>query len=318
MQDETGQSNCQILYNNYQNTTKNKVKAKILDFSYRKKLDFYNPSKIYELDGKKIIAVRAESRGTDTDSRIKFFSFRRGAWRLVKGAPILYNQQDPFYAGEIQGWKVLGTVAIDVSDGEVSALRTVFYKFKNEISELEKFAIGPNDMKDIRLIDLKNGQIGVFTRPRGGVFGKGRIGFMRINSLDELQESLKRPDNAQIIDGVLHGNEWGGVNDLHLLSDSKIGVIGHVAFNLKTDSEDKNYYATSWVYDFNKNKVSNLKVIASADILDHERKWPKLQSVVFPGGSVRRDDGMMDLYAGLGDTCSVHFELPDPFEEALN
>jgi hypothetical protein len=49
------------------------------------------------------------------------------------------------------------------------------------------FAVGPQWMKDIRLVELADRRIGVFTRPKGEYFGgQAEIGFTIIDNLDDL------------------------------------------------------------------------------------------------------------------------------------
>ena len=47
------------------------------------------------------------------------------------------------------------------------AWRTRFYHGSGG-EDLQPFAVGPDGMKDIRLVELADGRIGVFTRPQGG------------------------------------------------------------------------------------------------------------------------------------------------------
>ena len=93
--------------------------------------------------------------------------------------------QDPFvcFIGKLL---VFGGVEVkEEKDGKLS-YKTVFYKGK-DIFSLERFTEGPKYMKDIRLVDLKE-KIGVFTRPVGKEFLRGKIGFTIINNLSELTE----------------------------------------------------------------------------------------------------------------------------------
>lgn len=61
---------------------------------------------------------------------------------------------------------------------------TQFYR-GYRIDSMHHFSSGPAMMKDIRLIELLDGRIGVLTRPQGEVGGRGQIGFTIIDSLEE-------------------------------------------------------------------------------------------------------------------------------------
>ena len=74
-------------------------------------------------------------------------------------------------------------------------------------------------MKDIRLIAMENGKIGVFTRPQGE--GPGTIGFTTVNSLEQL--SIAVINDAPL--GSFMPEEWGGANEIHLLEDGLLGVL---------------------------------------------------------------------------------------------
>ena len=58
-------------------------------------------------------------------------------------------------------------------------------------------------MKDIRLILLSDNRIGVFTRPQGKIGGRGRIGFMIVNSLKELGLDISENKIEQITEEVV-------------------------------------------------------------------------------------------------------------------
>jgi len=95
-------------------------------------------------------------------------------------------------------------------------------------------------MKDIRLVELKNGKIGVFTRPQGRRGRRGKIGFTTISSLENL--TPRTLTKAQIIKGQFAKGEWGGVNQALILKNGKIGALGHIARYSK-DKQNRFYYA---------------------------------------------------------------------------
>ena len=95
------------------------------------------------------------------------------------------------------------------------------------------FFQGPDHMKDLRLVQLKDGSIGVFTRPQGEKGGRGKIGFVRIGTLDDLSLDVIR--QAPLLEGQFLDEEWGGCNEIHVLSNGLLGVLGHIA---RFDEED--------------------------------------------------------------------------------
>lgn len=103
---------------------------------------------------------------------------------------------------------------------------TQFYR-GYRIDSMRHFSSGPAMMKDIRLIELQDGRIGVFTRPQGEKGGRGMIGFTIIDSLEELNEQTFL--EAEIFQDQFVPEEWGGANEAQLLKNGHIGVLGHIA-----------------------------------------------------------------------------------------
>lgn len=103
---------------------------------------------------------------------------------------------------------------------------TQFYR-GYRIDSMRHFSSGPAMMKDIRLIELQDGRIGVFTRPQGEKGGRGMIGFTIIDSLEELNEQTFL--EAEIFQDQFVREEWGGANEAHLLKNGHVGVLGHMA-----------------------------------------------------------------------------------------
>lgn len=187
--------------------------------------------------------------------------------------------------------------------------RTVFYKGKS-IQELAPFFVGPDAMKDLRLVELPNGEIGVFTRPQGEKGGRGKIGFTTAKSLQEL--SIELVNEAPLLQGQFVDEEWGGGNELHILSNGLIGVLGHIAsFD---DEGNRHYYPMVFALDPATGKHSDMALIAIRDkFLPGATKRPDLVDVVFSGGLVRKADGTADLYAGISDAEAHRLTIQDPF-----
>jgi hypothetical protein len=270
--------------------------------------DVYNISAPFEDEGEFVIAGRVEPRDSE-HSEVRFFVNRGKVWVPKEGAPV-FSLQDPFVS-RIRGELVFGGVQTFQNPSVEGALgwRTVFYRGKN-IASLEEFAKGPDGMKDIRLIELKDGSIGVFTRPQGEKGGRGKIGFTRIPSLDEL--NVKTIEEAPLLDNQFVDGEWGGVNELHLLSNGLIGVLGHIAC---FDQDGKrHYYPMVFVLDPDTMEISNIELIATrSHFLKGPAKRPDLADVVFSGGLIRKEDGTADLYAGISDAEAQKITIVDPF-----
>ncbi len=274
-------------------------------------ITFYNPSKLIEQDGKKRLAIRVEPKSREDNSHVLFFEEKNGIWLAVGESPHLHLQ-DPFYVDNIHGWQILGGVEVKSSRKEKHlSYRTVFYRYKNNINEIaEPFAIGPQNMKDIRLIELENGRIGVFTRPQGGIYGHGKIAYLEISDLAEL--TSKKFLEAKMIEDQFSDGEWGGVNDLYLLKDGRIGILGHIAHF--ENNYRKNYYSMSFIFDPKTLKATPIKIIANAADVGFTigRKKEILGDVIFSGG-LKIEGRRAKLYAGINDIGAACFDIANPF-----
>lgn len=332
------------------------IAAEVSDFT------LYNISKRLEIEGESYIIVRGESLKREDQSAILFFKIKEdGVCELDESAPITPGQ-DPFYCGKFGTRHIFGEVAVykeaakpsERQDDQLS-YRTVFYDFEKSVNELNNpesnkpFAIGPEKMKDIRLISLDNDRIGVFLRPQGLVGGRGKIGYFEIHDISELQGLFDQIDVAShsqdmgeknnsteflkstLIEGLCLDEEWVGANDLYLLKDQsgkmKIGVLGHIA-NMVPDSEGrpdpsdpnkvlgiKNYYAMAFVFDPETKEKSEMKIIATAENFEEVKsKKEDLGSITFSGGLDFNEDNSAWLYVGIGDTEAGRVLVKNPFE----
>lgn len=279
-------------------------------------ITIYNITKPIQRDGKRYLLGRVESLES-TDSTIMFFEQVDNVWRLVDEAPVL-GLEDPFYIEDVQGWHIVGGVhAYSCSyDQKQICYDTHFYRYHKTRLELfdkngnviEPFAKGPEGMKDIRLIDLQNGRIGVFTRPQGNHAGLGKIGYIEIDDLDQLEEAIPK---ARIIEDQFHQDEWGGVNELHLLKNGKIGVLGHIAH---FDGDVRHYYAMAFIYNPKDHSHGHIEILTTSDDFPPvEPKTEELGKVVFSGGLQRCGDGTAYLYVGIGDRKAGRIKIKDPF-----
>ncbi|MEQ7051507.1 DUF1861 family protein [Paenibacillaceae sp. P-4] len=301
---------CEILLQEYMAHKPLAQNAEKLSFTGVGDKDVYNITAPFEDAGELVIAGRVESRDSEF-SEVRFFVERNGEWAPREGAPT-FELQDPFqtrFGGEL----VLGGVQIYPHPTQENALmwRTVFYKGKS-IAELKPFFKGPDGMKDLRLVELQDGSVGVFTRPQGEKGGRGKIGFARVNRLEDL--SIELVNNTPLLDGQFIDEEWGGANEAHLLSNDRIGVLGHIA-NFDAQG-DRHYYPMVFVLDPATGKYSDIKLIAVRDkFLPGAAKRTDLVDVVFSGGLVRNGDGTAVLYAGISDAEAHRLTIDDPFQE---
>jgi len=272
--------------------------------------DVYNITAPFEIDGTFYIAGRVEPRSTNLDAQVAFFTEKDGVWRRDENTPI-FKLEDPFVT-KIGREIIFGGVQTYPSTDpaiyiEGLGYRTIFYRGDN-LQNLKRFVIGPEIMKDIRLVDLSDKTIGVFTRPQGKIGNKGKIGFIRINSIDQLNaENILR---AKLIQNQFSEDEWGSVNEAHQLESGLIDALGHIAY--QDIDKTKHYFAMKFKFNPETSEVSPLEIIAKrSDFPEGEAKRPDLKDVVFPGGIVKNKDQSYTLYAGLSDAETGRINIPN-------
>jgi len=274
--------------------------------------DVYNIAAPVVLGGQQVIAGRVESRDVE-HSEIVFFAANNGTWQPIRSAATFPGLQDPCIAF-IRGEVVLGGVRFPVTmaDGSVG-WRMEFYR-GNSVDNLKLFLEGPEKMKDIRLVELADGQIGVLTRPQGVKGGRGKIGFLAVPSLTAITAGAIQ--EAPLFEGQCREEEWVGANEAHRLQNGMIGVLGHIAyFDAK---EHRHYYAMVFCIDPRTGRATPPEIIASrSDFPDGPAKRPDLVDVMFSGGLVRHGNGTATLYAGLSDAEAGRVLLPDPFSKYM-
>ncbi|WP_448664759.1 DUF1861 family protein [Sphingomonas sp. CJ20] len=270
--------------------------------------DVYNITAPFRSAGRTVIAGRVERRDSE-DSFAIFFEERDGAWHPIEGAPHL-RLQDPFVT-HVAGELVFGGVAISHA---LSGLtwRTTFYRGP-DIFNLREFFSGPLGMKDIRLRELADGRVGIFTRPRGLVGERGMIGYTEVDTLDAI--TLDAIEYAPLLEDMFHPQDWGGVNEAHLLPNGEIGVIGHAAYFENDDHyAERRYYAIAFVFDPVTRRWRDYRVIAARNqFAPGPAKRPDLVDVVFSSGIVR-EGPVTRFYAGVSDAEAQWLEIPDPFD----
>lgn len=277
--------------------------------------DAYNSTPAFNYNGKQVLAARVEPIHNEHDSRVMFFyKTRKQTWKIHRNLPN-FQLQDPFIT-KIGGEYVLGGVEIiSVSPAkDWSEYRTVLYKGK-ELESLNSFYQGPILMKGLRLVELKNGKIALFTRPQvpsqKDMHGRGRIAFSLIKSLDEISAGI---ENAQIIDGLFSDLEWGGANDVYELEDGNIGVLGHKAFF--DENNNRHYYTIAFEINPDTSKLVGYKTVVKRESFPESVKTKRhdLFNVLYTGGISRMvRENYYELFVGISDSAVGSIEIESPF-----
>lgn len=282
-------------------------KPKKVIFSEIEGKDVYNPTAPFMDNGQLVIAGRVESRDSE-HSEVIFFIEKDGEWVPRKNTPT-FVLQDPYFSF-IKGELIVGGTEVFPHPENPDALWWHARFLKGvDINSLETFIYGPNGMKDIRLVELKDGRVGVFSRPQGKKGGRGKIGFTIVNSLDDLTPEVIA--NAPLLT-QFSDEEWGGVNAAYLLANGKVGVLGHIA--KFTEGDVRHYYPMAFCIDVNTGEYSSMEILAErANLLEGPAKREDLIDVLFSAGLVRHKNGTATLYTGVSDVEVQTVEIMDPF-----
>lgn len=282
--------------------------------------DVYNPSIPFTWEGKEYIAGRVEKRDSE-HSEVRFFERAEGGWKPAEGTERL-ALQDPFVTF-VDGKLVLGGVRVTFPEkqGGPTLWCTDFYI--GSPFRLERFATGPAQMKDVRLVQLKSGKIAFASRPQGASMEKygciSKVGFAVVNSLDEF--TAEAIENAPYLEKLFCDDEWGGCNQLIELKNGKVGVIGHKSYRTYAEdgSQRLHYYGIAFAIDPETREITQNKIIISSDCFPSaESKRPDLVDVTFTSGIVRREDGTAQIFTGLKDANVASAIIPDPLKEYEN
>lgn len=282
--------------------------AKRIVFNEMDNYDVYNPTAPFSYEGKTLMIARVEKRDSEHSEAVFFVKQEDGSYIESTELP-RYKLQDP-YISLIGDTYVFGGTEIFPHPENKNNLwwRAKFY-YGKDLKNMKELTYGPNGMKDIRLIELKDGKIGVFTRPQGEKGGRGKIGFTIINNLLELDARIV--EEAPLLE-QFDDLEWGGVNEATLLSNGKIGVLGHIAKYSK--GTVRHYYPMVFCIDPETLEYSSIKIIAErANLLDGPAKRNDLIDVLFSAGLVRHNNGKATLYTGVSDVEVQSIEIDDPF-----
>jgi Protein of unknown function (DUF1861). len=276
-----------------------------IHFSGTGKHDVYNITAPFHDGSKLYIAGRVETRKSE-DSIVAFFREDEHVWRLDEKLPVL-PLQDPFVT-RINRRIVVGGVSVYKTGSMTRTWRMAFYSGET-LRSLRQFFQGPKGMKDVRMMQLPDRRILLLTRPQLGHAGRGKIGYCVIDRLDKLSD--RKLIDAPLFQGQFATHEWGGANELHLLRNGRIGVLGHVA---EFDGRGfRHYYAMLFTFDVATGAQTPIEIIATRkDFLPGPAKRLDLKDVVFGGGSVRTG-GNLILYAGTSDVEAQKLVMDDPF-----
>jgi Protein of unknown function (DUF1861) len=279
--------------------------------------DVYNTSIPFLWRGGRYIFGRVERRNEWARSWVRLFE-RTGPdeWTLVPHS-MIFQLEDPFIC-TIGTTLVLGGTHVRYTGGAIDTYYGYFYR-GSDLHDLTYFTTGPEHMKDIRLVQLRDGRIGVFSRPRSPeikqLFGsESQIGFAIIDRLDDLNANLVQ--SARYIPGLFEAGEWGGCNQAYLLESGMIGVVGHKSYHdLAPDGSSSLVYVNiSFVFDPVAHEAFDLKIIGTRSCFpDGPAKRPDLTDCAFASGIEMRPDGRADLYSGIGDTGEGRTVIEYPF-----
>ncbi|REE69558.1 uncharacterized protein DUF1861 [Paenibacillus taihuensis] len=280
--------------------------------------DVYNPSIPFEWQGKRYIFGRVERRSEWARSWVRLFE-QTGTdeWTLVPDS-MIYQLEDP-YVSKIAGQLVLGGTHVRYRQGKIDTFYGYFYK-GTDIHDMYYYTTGPDYMKDIRLVELADGRIGVFSRPRNEEVRKqygseSIVGFAIIERLEDLTAEVI--ENASYIPGLFDNDEWGGCNQAYLLDSGMIGVIGHKSYKWVDEQGELilTYMNFSFVFDPVMHEARDIKLIGTrSSYPSGPAKKPDLVDCAFTSGIEMRADGKADLYSGIGDCEAGRIVIDYPFE----
>ncbi|THF77110.1 DUF1861 family protein [Cohnella fermenti] len=280
--------------------------------------DVYNISIPFAREGKRYLFGRVERREEWARSWVRLFEETGpDQWTVVPGS-MIYTLEDP-YVSIIGDEVVMGGTHVQYEAGRVKTYFGYFHR-GTDLHNLYYFTSGPNRMKDIRLVELADGKIGVFSRPRGPEtrekYGsESMIGFTVIDNLEQLTAAVI--EEAPYIPGIFGEGEWGGVNQAYLLDSGKLGIIGHHCYRTTDEAGGpvKVYLNMAFVFDPATRESFDLHVIGSRTCYpEGPAKTSHLIDCAFTSGITMRDDGKADLYSGIGDCQAGRIAIDYPFE----
>lgn len=269
--------------------------------------DVYNPTAPFSYQGKNMICARVEKRDSEISQAVFFEETEKDIYRVAEGWE-RYNLQDPSIT-RVLGQYVLGGTEVypHPEHPERMCWHTVFY-YGASPEHMERLAQGPQGMKDVRLVELADGRIGIFTRPQGEKGGRGKIGFTIVEDFAGVTAAAM--EDAPLL-GLFGQEEWGGVNEAFLLSDGRVGVLGHIAC-FRPD-EVRHYFPMAFVFNPATREYTEPEILAERkEFLPGPSKRPDLEDVLFSGGILCQGDRAV-LYVGVSDCEIQYVVVHNPF-----
>ncbi|MBF0570655.1 MAG: DUF1861 family protein [Candidatus Omnitrophica bacterium] len=310
---------------------------------------FIFQAKIHPEDKKEttVIAGRVEARVGGVSQVVFFQKGPGGKWYPIKGAPVFESSEDPSLQKIGDKW-VLSVVKVEDTGEKLESgipklvWQEKFFQFDtlNDLNPKEPIAQGPLWMKDIHLVELEDSRIMIMTRPQGGEYNGGRIGYVIVENFKKFVELgqggkkesdlAKMMENGKVLEGLFTKDQWGGANALYLLENGKIGVLGHIAQRNKEGNRE--YSPMTFEFDPDTGEVSNFKIIGTwksfeellkaqhisipVKVLD-ENKPEDLREVLFPTALLVGKDGKCFLCLGACDSTTAMAQIPYPFSSPI-
>ena len=198
------------------------------------------------------------------------------------------------------------------------------------IDDLERVAIGPEHRKATRIVYLGENRWGVFNRPQspqGEQYHPGVVTYAEFTATtrDEFIQGLQAAivDISTVIPDLSQNDEWVGPNFGWPLQpedgsqDRRIGMIGHIAAMLNPATGEREYCATSYVYNPRTNTAEEMKIIVAKEAFEgmvgRRIDRDDLDRVIYPGGAVVLPNGKLRLYCGISDLRAGYIDIDDPF-----
>lgn len=267
--------------------------------------DIYNPSAPFFYKNKDLFIARVEKRDNE-ESKAVYFE-KHGQVYVKRSNLKALDIQDPCIT-IIDGEYVVGGTYVYHEEGK-TFWYTKFYKGK-DLNDLKPVLDAPQGMKDVRMIQLNDGRIAVFTRPQGVKGGRGEIGFGIANHFSDISTAFI--DDIGLLEQFIE-SEWGGANHLTILDEYTIGVLGHIA-NF-SEENIRHYYAMTFKIDIRTGIPSPMKIIAKRDNFNPgPSKRPDLVDVLFSGALVKKNKNVYQLYVGVSDAEIQTIDVEDPFQ----
>lgn len=279
-----------------------------------------NPSRLVELgDGRVAMAVREQQDpaflkpGVPPPGPSQVGLYVRGVDGAFTRSRDLFVGTTDWYEDpalvRLNGQLYVSTVHVEFveKDGkhELEDYTTRLHTMRDDGEVGPCIASGPSRMKDIRLVELADGGIGLLTRPKGTLEGvpynNGYIGFIRLERPEDLSPSVALAAKAifqpnDVIKAIralggFNGDVWVGGNDAHPNADGGLTVYAHFG-------TQGPYGAIRFDIDPDRGRgtIRNVALIALAEDFAGLGDGPVRPDTVFTGGF---SDGV--LTCGLND-----------------